>query len=325
MSSTMRLGLNSTGSGPWAGEFAGARVARPVRDLARSTAFYRDLLRLRRSGGFEDHDGFDGAFFALPGGGELELTTGPVEPAPGSADDLLVLYVRTGDEVREIAADLVAAGVQPVESANPYWNRFGVTLLDPDGYRIVIARVDVAVPENTSGPVNSPQVRIAWHVGPREELRPLFELADDSQAQLDQYLHDGSVLVAVRGSTVIGHLQLVPTTRTGEIELKNMAVLPAHQGSGVGRALVVDATVRSAAQGWSRMVVGTAAADIGNLRFYQRTGFRLLAIDRDAFTAATGYPDAIVIDGIALLDRVGFQRTWTTWQLRVDQCSLPGR
>ena len=73
------------------------------------------------------------------------------------------------------------------------------------------------------------------------------------------------------------------------------------------------------------MVVGTAAADIGNLRFYQRTGFRLLAIDRDAFTAATGYPDAIVIDGIALLDRVGFQRTWTTWQLRVDQCSLPGR
>jgi len=52
------------------------------------------------------------------------------------------------------------------------------------------------------------------------------------------------------------------------------------------------------------MVVGTAAADIGNLRFYQRTGFRLLAIDRDAFTAATGYPDAIVIDGIPLLDRV---------------------
>jgi len=185
--------------------------------------------------------------------------------------------------------------------------------------------VDVAVPENTSGPVNSPQVRIAWHVGPREELRPLFELADDSQAQLDQYLHDGSVLVAARGRSVVGHLQLVPTTRAGEIELKNMAVLPAYQGSGVGRALVVDATVRCAAQGWSRMVVGTAAADIGNLRFYQRTGFRLLAIDRDAFTAATGYPDAIVIDGIALLDRVGFQRTWTTWQLRVDQCSLPGR
>ena len=52
------------------------------------------------------------------------------------------------------------------------------------------------------------------------------------------------------------------------------------------------------------MVVATAAADTGNLRFYQRLGFRFLSVERDAFTAATGYPDAIVIDGIPLLDRV---------------------
>jgi predicted N-acetyltransferase YhbS len=194
--------------------------------------------------------------------------------------------------------------VQPVESANPYWNRFGVTFLDPDGYRVVIARVDDAAPESTSGQDHMDEVQIAWHVGPREALRTLFELAEDSTTQLDQYLDDGSVLVAARGSTIVGHLQLVPTTRTGEIELKNMAVLPAEQGLGVGRALVVEATARCTTQGWSRMVVGTAAADIGNLRFYQRTGFRLLAVDRDAFTAATGYPDAIVIDGIPLLDRV---------------------
>ena len=56
------------------------RVAHPVRDLARSQAFYRDLLGLRSRGGFTGHDGYDGAFFALPGGGELELTTGPAEP-----------------------------------------------------------------------------------------------------------------------------------------------------------------------------------------------------------------------------------------------------
>ena len=56
------------------------------------------------------------------------------------------------------------------------------------------------------------------------------------------------------------------------------------------------------------MVVSTAAADTGNLRFYQRVGFRLLAVDRDAFTPATGYPDPIVIDGIRLLDRVWLSR-----------------
>jgi hypothetical protein len=47
-----------------------------------------------------------------------------------------------------------------------------------------------------------------------------------------------------------------------------------------------------------------AAADTGNLRFYQRVGFRLLSVDRDAFTPATGYPDPIMIDGIPLMDRV---------------------
>lgn len=147
-------------------------------------------------------------------------------------------------------------------------------------------------------------VAIDWHAGPRDELRPLFELAEDSQAQLGQYLQLGRVLVAVRGPELLGHLQLLPTKCSGEIELKSMAVVPDQQGTGVGRALVASALLRSREEGWSRMVVSTAGADVGNLRFYQRSGFRLLSVERDAFTPATGYPDPIVIDGIPLLDRV---------------------
>ena len=147
-------------------------------------------------------------------------------------------------------------------------------------------------------------VEIESHVGPRAELRPLFELAEDSQAQLARYLELGRVLVAVGGSEMLGHLQLVPTTRPGEIELKNMAVVPEQRGTGVGRALVASALRASAEEGCSRMLVATGAADVGNLRFYQRVGFRLLSVERDAFTPATGYPNPIVIDGIPLLDRV---------------------
>jgi GNAT superfamily N-acetyltransferase len=150
------------------------------------------------------------------------------------------------------------------------------------------------------------KVEIDWHVGPRTQLRPLFELADDSESQLDHYLNLGRVLVARRGSELIGHLQLVPTAQSGEIELKSMAVVPEQQGTGVGRALVVSAFERSTAEGWSRMLVATGACDVGNLRFYQRVGFRVLSIERDAFTPATGYPDLIMIDGIPLLDRVWF-------------------
>ena len=57
------------------------------------------------------------------------------------------------------------------------------------------------------------------------------------------------------------------------------------------------------------MLVATGAADVGNLRFYQRLGFRMLRIERDAFTPATGYPDGIEVDGIPLRDRVWLSRS----------------
>ena len=52
------------------------------------------------------------------------------------------------------------------------------------------------------------------------------------------------------------------------------------------------------------MIVATAAADTGNLRFYQRAGFRLRSVERDAFTPATGYARDAEIDGVPLRDRV---------------------
>jgi RimJ/RimL family protein N-acetyltransferase len=63
----------------------------------------------------------------------------------------------------------------------------------------------------------------------------------------------------------------------------------------------------AAEEGCSRLLVSTATADTGTLRFYQRLGFRMLSIDRDAFTEATGH-GGIVIDGIELRDRVWLDR-----------------
>jgi GNAT superfamily N-acetyltransferase len=83
-----------------------------------------------------------------------------------------------------------------------------------------------------------------------------------------------------------------------------MAVDEAYQGRGVGRALMDAAVARARAEGRPALVVATAAADVGNLRFYQRLGFRMRSLDRDAFTPATGYEPGLTIDGIELRDRV---------------------
>jgi predicted N-acetyltransferase YhbS len=156
--------------------------------------------------------------------------------------------------------------------------------------------------------VTAPDLRITLFDGRREGLRPLFELAEDSVDQLDSYLDAGRVLVAVSGEQVVGHVQLVDAERPGAVELKNMAVRETRQGRGIGARLVRAALDLAAAEGRASMVVATAAADIGNLRFYQRQGFRMLAIERDAFTPATGYAPDTVIDGIPLRDRVWLDR-----------------
>lgn len=141
-------------------------------------------------------------------------------------------------------------------------------------------------------------MRVDLYTGDRAAIRWLFELAEDSASELDGYLGLGRVLTAVRDDRLVGHLQLV------DDEIKNMAVVEEQRGRGVGAALVRAAVELATAEGHRVVRVATAAADIGNLRFYQRQGFRFRSVERDVFTPANGYPDRIMVDGIQLRDRV---------------------
>ena len=125
---------------------------------------------------------------------------------------------------------------------------------------------------------------------------------------LASYLDDGDIFVARDGDDVLGHLQLVATDDADTLEIKNMAVAVERQGSGIGHALVEHALQHARLGGATRVLVATGTADVGNLRFYQRLGFRMLSAERDVFTRAFGYPDGLEVDGIPLRDRVWFDR-----------------
>lgn len=113
------------------------RFARHTARLDEVVRFYRDGLGLPELGRFEDHDGYDGVFLDLPGtAAHLELTAGGDEGAPAShPESLLVLYL--GDPAR-VEAAVARLGATPVPSANPYWDEHGVTVEDPDGFRVVL-------------------------------------------------------------------------------------------------------------------------------------------------------------------------------------------
>ncbi|MGZ4292117.1 MAG: VOC family protein [Gaiellaceae bacterium] len=113
------------------------RFARHTARLDEVAVFYRDGLGLPEIGRFEGHDGYDGVFLAVPGtGAHLELTSGGGHGAPEPhPESLLVLYLGTDAAVAEA---LARAGATPVPPANPYWERSGVTIQDPDGFRVVL-------------------------------------------------------------------------------------------------------------------------------------------------------------------------------------------
>ena len=284
------------------------RVARHTDRLDEVVRFYRDGLGLPEIGGFRGHDGYDGVFLAVPGTAtHLELTTGGAHRAPTPhPESLLVLYLGDAAAMTRVAERLDTA---PVAPANPYWAEHGLTFEDPDGFRVVLVP---ARWELTGGGVT-----IGWHAGSRAELRPLFALAEDSPARLEAVLDQGRVLVATDGDAVVGLVQIVDRGTPSVVELKAVAVIEARRHQGVGRALVERAAAVCRGEGTRTMLVGTAAADIGNLRFYQRLGFRALRIERDAFTAADGYPSSVVFDGISLRDRV-----WLS--LDLSSASMPG-
>ena len=107
------------------------------------------------------------------------------------------------------------------------------------------------------------EVRIETYDGPRVNLRSLFELAEDSAAELDSYIEAGRVLVAVSEGEIIGHLQLTGTGDPRQVEIKNMAVREARQGQGVGRLLIQAAVDLVAAESVTAILVATAASVLG--------------------------------------------------------------
>lgn len=293
-----------------------------VNDLGRSVAFYRDVIGLTL--GLEQPERGAAFFWAGDVGAGLlglwSLGSAPMAVASHVAFRVSLPHVLVAGE------RLRAAGITPLsflgqETDEPSviaWMPAAATYLrDPDGHLLEY----LAMLEGPGAPdrgilswsewiadrdasTGSAEARIELYPGRRDALRELFELAEDSAAVLDSYLDAGDVLVAVEGDLVVGHLQLVDTTDPHTSEIKNMAVVPSSRGRGVGRKLVAAAVSLAEERGRGVLLVGTAAADVGNLRFYQRAGFRPRSIERDAFTAATGYAPQASDEGITLRDRV---------------------
>lgn len=119
------------------------RIARPSRDLPAAERFWVEGVGLHVLWRTEADDraehelvmvGWPGASWHL----ELVADLDEANPPTPTEEDLLVLYL--GAAVPAGLVDrLVAAGGVRVTARNPYWEQWGVTMADPDGYRLVLS------------------------------------------------------------------------------------------------------------------------------------------------------------------------------------------
>jgi lactoylglutathione lyase len=298
-----------------------------ARDLGRSVSFYRDVVGLPLAHEVPERGA---AFFWIGEPGQAMLGLWTVGSAPIEISSHVAFRVSLAN-LMDACDRLRSVGVTPLsffaaETDEPsvigWMPAAAVYFRDPDGNLLEYLAMLEASPLSEVGIVpwsqwvNTvavpdtavPPYTITWHRGQRAGLRDLFELADDSQEQLDRYIDLGRVLVALdpRSSEVIGHLQLIPIAEPGVEEIKNLAVRDGFRHRGVGRALVERALATCRAEHARAVVVTTAVADVDNVRFYQRCGFRASTIERDVFTPEAGYGPGLSAGGIPVRDAIRF-------------------
>ena len=121
------------------------RIARPTDKLELIEQFYCEGLGLIKIGGFKGHRGYTGIMIGLPDSTyHLEFTEhvdGSTCPAPTN-DNLLVFYMPDNTQIQAVQSRLANMGYSEIPPENPYWEEKGVTIEDPDGWRIVLMNTE---------------------------------------------------------------------------------------------------------------------------------------------------------------------------------------
>ena len=150
----------------------------------------------------------------------------------------------------------------------------------------------------------------------RTALLPILFLADDAEDHVRAHLDEGTLYGLVENDDerpFIGAVQCVPRpeepTAQRTVELTLVAVAEERQGQGVGKQLLAMVLDELRAAGFTRAIVGTSNAGIGEIAYYQKCGFRLLSIERDYFDEARGYDGTETEHGIVHRDLVWFDQS----------------
>lgn len=112
------------------------------------------------------------------------------------------------------------------------------------------------------------------------------EFGFEYNAELDTDLaepesHYALIVVVKSGSEVVGSAALTEA-RAGVATLKRMYLRPSLRGHGWGRRLLEEVTERAVRDGCEQIQLDTTTRQIGALRLYKKSGFKLIRQNGEA-------------------------------------------
>lgn len=137
----------------------------------------------------------------------------------------------------------------------------------------------------------------------KKRFLSLLLLADEQESMIDRYLDRGRLYVLEDDG--VKALCVVTDEGSGVLELKNLAVEPAFQRRGYGRALV-EFLRRTFSGTYHTLQVGTGDSPL-TLPFYEKLGFVQTHRIKNFFIDHYDHP--IFEDGKQLIDMVYLQMT----------------
>jgi len=117
------------------------RIARPTNNHKSIANMYKVGLDFKVLAKFENHDKFDGIILGNENSPyHLEFThyQGTLVDSAPTKDNLIIFYIMDKDEWKNNCRKMIRAGFENVKSFNPYWDNYGKTIEDPDGYKVVL-------------------------------------------------------------------------------------------------------------------------------------------------------------------------------------------
>ncbi|WP_239256944.1 GNAT family N-acetyltransferase [Listeria ilorinensis] len=133
----------------------------------------------------------------------------------------------------------------------------------------------------------------------------LLLLADPSERKITSYLAESQVFGLEEDDEWIG-CYVLQKIAIDKMEIMNIAVSEKRQGEGLGKLLLAHAIRQAQAVGVLYLEVGTGNSSINQIVFYQKMGFRLVAIEPDFFTEH--YEEPIIENGLLCRDMWRFSR-----------------